>query len=498
MFYENTFSAKAPLSFVVVVRFVRIVEGHLKSCMHFMRALQCCQTHVLLVLSIPKLSLWPLLKFYYRSVRTSEASFGDNQPDITSYMVSRIAKNCIEIFNKQYDVDAWTNLTPKVLELAERKIYCQQSNPLYLVSERIRHFFKQNEYQDVGYEYDEFCYPSPVVTHEDNFDSLLIPKNHVSRSKSDTYYVNSKHLFRSHTSAHQSHCLDKGSKAFISIADCYRRDEIDRSHFPVFHQCEVFKLYTGKEALGSQALSDQIYDKSNTETDTKQGIYSQEASSYAELKLKTCIEKFVKEFFNNPNLQTRWVSAYFPFTHPSFELEILWRDKWMEVLGCGIVRDEILKNANIKDHVGFAAGFGLERFGMLKYEIPDIRLFWTKDTGFSHQFENKNPFDAIKYKPFSMCPQCVNDISFWLPTDQQEDSPYSSNDFYDLCRTVGGDLIEQVRLVDEFVHPKTQKKSHCYRIVYRAADRVLTKEEVNEVHKQISDTCRDQFKVQLR
>jgi phenylalanyl-tRNA synthetase alpha chain len=413
-------------------------------------------------------------------------------------MVSQIAKNSIEILGRQYNVDAWTNITPKILELAGRKIYCQQSNPLYLISQRIRHFFRENEHQDIGYNYDEFSYPVPVVTTEDNFDSLLIAKDHVSRSKSDTYYVNANQLFRSHTSAHQSHCLNKGSKAFISIADCYRRDEIDRSHFPVFHQCEIFKLYNHKEALGKHASTDQIYDKTNTETDKKQAVYSQEASSFAETKLKSSIERFVKEFFNNPDLQTRWVSAYFPFTHPSFELEILWRDKWMEVLGCGVVRDEILRNANIGDHIGFAAGFGLERFGMLKYGIPDIRLFWTKDTGFIHQFENKSPFDTVNFKQFSSCPQCINDLSFWLPTDRLEDSPYTPNDFYDLCRTVGGDLVEQVKLIDEFTHPKTNKRSHSYRITYRAADRVLTKEEVNVVHKRIAETCREQFQVQLR
>lgn len=416
----------------------------------------------------------------------------------TIFMVSRVSKQCIEILGERYNVDAWTNLTPKILDLASRKIYQQANNPLQLISERIRHFFRQNESRDIGYNYDEFDYPLPVVTTHDNFDSLLIEKNHVSRSKSDTYYVNANHLLRSHTSAHQNHCLEKGSKAFISIADCYRRDEIDRSHFPVFHQCEVFKLYTHKEILGRLASSDQIYDESLVESEDKQGVYSQIASTTVVEKLKFSIEEFVKKFFDNPNLETRWVPAYFPFTHPSFELEVLWRDKWMEVLGCGVVRDEILKNNNIRDHIGFAAGFGLERFGMLKYEIPDIRLFWSKDSGFIHQFENKSPFDVIKFKQFSSCPQCINDISFWLPTDERGHLSYYPNDFYDLCRTVGGDLVEQVKLVDEFTHPKTNKISHCYRIIYRAADRVLTKDEVNEVHKQIAEQCEEQFQVKLR
>lgn len=407
-------------------------------------------------------------------------------------MANKITKNLIEILGKQYHVDDHTNLSPRVLALMTRRLYERRENPLFLISERIRNFFKENQSKDIGYNYDEFKYQSPVVSTEDNFDSLLIPKNHVSRAKSDTYYVNSEYLFRSHTSAHQMHCLKENSKAFISIADCYRRDEIDRSHFPVFHQCEVFKLYRGDEVLKKYG---QIYDDSKQETETKQGIYTQEASEFTEKKLKYSVEQFVKNFFDNPDLKTRWVSAYFPFTHPSFELEILWRDKWMEVLGCGIVRDEILQNAGIRDHIGFAAGFGLERFGMLKYEIPDIRLFWSNDTGFVHQFEGKSPFDVFKFKPFSSCPQCINDLSFWLPSESRG---YTPNDFYDLCRSIGGDLIEQVKLVDEFTHPKSKKKSHCYRIVYRAADRVLTKEEVNILHGQIGNVCKEQFQVELR
>lgn len=406
-------------------------------------------------------------------------------------MASQTAIKSIELFGRTYLTDGFTNFTPRILELAQRRIYKQKSNPLYLISERIRDHFKQD--------FEEFNYECPIVTLDDNFDSLLIPKNHVSRSKSDTYYVNAGHLFRSHTSAHQAHCLKRGSKSFISLADCYRRDEIDRSHFPVFHQCEVFKLYNYKEVLEDiNATADQLYDTSRLETDTKQGVYSQKASTFSELKLKSGVEKFVKEFFDDKSLQVRWVSAYFPFTHPSFELEIFWRDRWMEVLGCGVVRDEILANAGIRNHVGFAAGFGLERFGMLKYEIPDIRLFWTRDSGFAHQFENKTPFDEIKFKPFSSCPQCINDLSFWLPADDNEGNRYCSNDFYDLCRSVGGDLIEQVKLVDDFVHPKTKRRSHCYRIIYRAADRVLTKDEVNVLHQQIAEKCKAQFQVELR
>ena len=220
-------------------------------------------------------------------------------------MAASVSRNIVQLLGRQYNADSWTNITPKIIELAERGIYKQPSNPLFLICERIRHFFRQNSHlNDIGYHYDEHHYENPVVTLEDNFDSLLIAKDHVSRSKSDTYYVNSTHLLRSHTSAHQMHCLLKGSKAFISSADCFRRDEIDRSHFPVFHQCEVFKLYNHKEALGQQAQTSQLYGESRTENDLKQAIYSHEASAFAESKLKFTVEKFVRSFFDDPSLQS--------------------------------------------------------------------------------------------------------------------------------------------------------------------------------------------------
>ena len=200
------------------------------------------------------------------------------------------------------------------------------------------------------------------------------------------------------------------------------------------------------------------------------------------------------------DIEYKWVECYFPFTHPSWELEIFYNDKWLEVLGCGIVEQEILFNAGAQDKLGFAFGLGLERLAMVLYQIPDIRLFWSNDSGFRNQFVTDDAKKEIVYQPISKCPQCINDISFWLPTSpsSQEEESFCKNDFYDLIRSIGGDLIEQVELFDEFYHPKKKRRSQSYRITYRHMDRNLTQEEVNKIHSEIEQAAIDRLLVQIR
>ena len=97
-----------------------------------------------------------------------------------------------------------------------------------------------------------------------------------------------------------------------------------------------------------------------------------------------------------------------------------------------------------------------------------------------------------EFQPVSTYPQCVNDLSFWIPEG------FAENDFYDLVRSVGGDVVEQVLLVDTFVHPKHQRTSHCYRIIYRHMERTLTQKEVNDVHNQITQTAVEQLGIEPR
>lgn len=251
----------------------------------------------------------------------------------------------------------------------------------------------------------------------------------------------------------------------------YRRDEVDSSHYPVFHQMEGVKLFTTEDYNGNDSLSDE------------------EQVTFIENDLKQNLEGMAHELFGN--VEMRWVDEYFPFTNPSFELEISFEGEWMEVLGCGVIRQEIIENSGRKGK-GWAFGLGLERLAMVLFGIPDIRLFWTQDERFHSQFANaKNKI--ITFVPYSKYPPCFKDISFWTPSDG-----FHPNDVHELVRTVAGDLVEKVELIDSFEHPKTKRLSKCFRISYRSMDRSLTNEEVDALQEQVRSLVVDELNVELR
>lgn len=412
----------------------------------------------------------------------------------------------VQLNNKEYITDDYTNVTPKIISYLNKNLHLQNDNPLSLVRQRIVNYFYSNFTKCGNPAFSVYDNLSPIVSTKQNFDDLLIPADHPSRAKSDCYYVNKDTLLRAHMTAHQSELLRVGLANFLMIGDVYRRDEIDSTHFPVFHQVDAVRSQLKEELFGSKSdlqLFEPSFDPENphafknTISDPmKQRVHTLEAVKLMEAQLKNHLIGLVKYLFGS-DIKHRWVEEYFPFTHPSWELEIYYEGKWMEVLGCGIVRNEILVNAGPNNSIAYAFGLGLERLAMALYKIPDIRLMWSTDSGFVSQFQNKDLNDRITYKPVSQYPQCVNDISFWLPPDTTIDT-FVSNDFYDLVRDIGGDIIEQVKLKDKFIHPKSKKHSLCFSIVYRHLERTLKQEEVNQVHKTIEDAVTEAFRVAIR
>ena len=377
---------------------------------------------------------------------------------------------------------------------------------------------------------------SPIVTTQQNFDSLGFPTDHPGRNRSDTYYINSETCLRTHTSAHQADVfrLD-ASPGYTITADVYRRDTIDRSHYPVFHQTEGARLWdrisekvVDLERLVQAEVQEiprhdlAVEDLGPTIHPSRNPLQPEHSSREVEAvaaHLKRSLEGMVAAIFEQVRsaalvagdtvavreaqqpLRIRWVEAHFPFTSPSWELEVFWQGDWMEMLGCGIVKQPILASAGVPGKIGWAFGIGLERLAMLLYSIPDIRLFWSRDRRFASQFTAGKP--ARRFTPFSKYPSCPRDVAFWTPGTKSSAGGNSvgnlhENDVMQIIRDIGGDFVEQVKLIDEFQHPTTGRRSLCYSIDYRSLERVISREEANDLHENIRNTLVHQLGVELR
>ncbi|GAX24916.1 phenylalanyl-tRNA synthetase alpha chain [Fistulifera solaris] len=352
----------------------------------------------------------------------------------------------------RYPLDAPNcNVPRNIAKRVGTNLHRQPQHPLGILQRRILEFWQPHGFQL----YDQL---SPIVSTTHNFDHLRIPSDHVSRSPSDTYYLNATTVLRTHTSAHQHELLKTGQNRFLVAGDVYRRDEIDRSHYPIFHQMEGVKIFAPHE------------------------------QNLIQSELKESLEQLAEHLFGQ-HITKRWIDTYFPFTEPSFELEILFEGEWLEVLGCGVIHPEVLAKAGRGEQMGYAFGLGLERLAMVLFQIPDIRLFWTHDERFHRQFASG---EIVRFEPYSKFPPCFKDISFWL------ESAFHVNDLNEIVRDVAGDLVERVWLIDDFVHPKTGKTSHCYRIAYRSMDRSLTNEEIDDLQEVVRNRVVNDLGVILR
>jgi phenylalanyl-tRNA synthetase alpha chain len=200
-----------------------------------------------------------------------------------------------------------------------------------------------------------------------NFEALNIPAHHPARAMHDTFYFDDNRLLRTHTSPVQIRVLEKQKPPVRVIAPgrVYRCDS-DLTHTPMFHQVE--------------------------------GLLVDENVSFSDLK--GTLEEFLKMFFEQDDLKTRFRPSYFPFTEPSMEVDIscvmcagegcrvCGHTGWLEVLGCGMVHPEVFKHTGLDDetYTAYAFGMGVERLAMLRYGVNDLRLFFENDLRFLQQF----------------------------------------------------------------------------------------------------------------
>jgi phenylalanyl-tRNA synthetase alpha chain len=235
-------------------------------------------------------------------------------------------------------------------------------HPISIVKNKIVEIFNR-----IGYVVSE----GPEIEDDwHNFSALNLPEYHPARDMQDTFFIekNPDLLLRTHTSSVQVRYMDTHRPPIrtISPGRVYRNEDISARSHCLFHQVE--------------------------------GLYIDTDVSFADLK--QTLMYFTKEMFGKSKIRLR--PSYFPFTEPSAEVDIYWGLEtevdyritkgtgWLEIMGCGMVDPNVLKNANIdpEKYSGFAFGMGIERIAMLLYQIPDIRMFYENDVNFLKQFKS--------------------------------------------------------------------------------------------------------------
>ncbi|MCX6719646.1 MAG: hypothetical protein NTV36_00845, partial [Candidatus Staskawiczbacteria bacterium] len=311
-----------------------------------------------------------------------------------------------------------------------------------------------------------------IVTVEDDFDLLNTPKDHPSRRESDTYYLDDSHVLRTQMTVMWPYYLrDKdvleklekdGQIMALAPGIVFRKDEIDRKHFPAFHQIDGLLICRKDKKVIT------LDDLKEVEKDMTESIFGKET-------------------------EYRFLVDSFPFTDPSVQIEIMSNGDWMEVVGSGLVHSQVLKNLGLDPEFynGWAFGFGIERLAMVKMNITDIRVLWSEDARITSQFKDINS----KYKEVSKYPETSRDISFIINKD------INLNNYYEIVRDFAENLIEEVKLIDEFENEEKfgkDKKSYTFRITYCSPERTLTSEEVNKIQEEIREKTKTDLSAVLR
>lgn len=369
-------------------------------------------------------------------------------------------KALITSLNMRTDIEA-----QRILKLYDMPDLTRTSgHPLTLLIDRIVHLPIFDDFDIVE--------TPEIVWVKETFDIFDFAPNHPVRSRSDTYYVTEDTILRTHTTVLWYYYLlypgikEKLEKEWeikaLSRWKVYRKDEIDRSHYPVFHQidgvyiCEKKRKHMGREDL-----------------------------------IAVLVAMIIWIFWSD--VEYRISDDTFPYTDPSLQIEVKFGDNWLELLWAWIVKGSVLDNLGIdsKKYNGRAFGPGIERYVMLKMMIPDIRILRSQDERITRQ---RGTIDTI-YQEVSKYPSTYRDISFILS------SSTNLNQYYEIVRDLWWDLVEEVMLLDTYRNPEkfwVDKVSYTFRIIYRSNERTLLNDEINDIQSKIREETEKLLWAELR
>ena len=365
----------------------------------------------------------------------------------------------IEEVNKRNDVKA--ERIKRMLKLPD--LTQKQGSPVKIINDKILEL-------PVWADFDVVDIPT-IVSVQDDFDLLNTPKDHPSRRESDTYYLDQTHILRTQMTVmwpyyfRDKDVLERlkndGGVGSLAPGIVFRKDEIDKKHFPAFHQTDfLYVCRRDKHIITLEELQ-------KVQADAVKAIFG--------------------------DIEFRFLVDTFPFTDPSTQVEINWGGNWIEITGAGLVHPNCLKNFGLDPEIynGWAGTFGLDRVAMIKMGIPDIRILWSSDPRITGQFKDINS----QYKEVSKYPETSRDISFVI------DKSINLNNYYEIVRDFADNLIEEVKLVDSYENEAkfgTGKMSYTFRIVYRSPERTLTNEEINKIQDQIRQKTETDLHAVLR
>lgn len=378
--------------------------------------------------------------------------------------MSQIVINSEDEKRLRADLEARTDIEAKRIKryLAMPDLSRTEGSPLKEIVQRARSVPSLQGF-------DEIEVPEIVPT-DIMFDMFNMPPGHPARSKSDSYYVDQTHVLRPHDTIFwyyylthpeiQDRIKNKQILGAVCYGKVYRKDEIDRTHMNVFHQ------------FGGLLLKPDNTDTPLTPDD-----------------LKNVLSEVARSIFGQ-EVNFRFYDHQFPYTDPSFEMEVDINGKWVEMLGSGMARKSVLSNFGLEGYHGWAFGFGLERLAIVNMELPDIRLLWSQDPRVLKQLKFGQKFlEVSKYPPV------IRDISFIV------DKSFEPNNYFELIRDIGGNLVEEVELLDKYENVAKfgpDKVSYTYRITYRSTERTLAAEEIEPLQSEVYQQTAKQFNAELR